>query len=277
MTVKRASLLAFTLLLGIVGCRSKTTGPATPQVTKLEIKDLTKPTHSGADASQYTVATGDLVSVEYKGWLNDGTVFDSNNPKFAQGPGHDRPLSFVVGQGAVIKGWEQGVIGMQLGQSRELTIPYDLAYGASGRPPKIPPMATLHFDVTLQGLVKKGQDSVFDAKDIKVGTGPAIQKNQYATLDYTATLVNGFKVADSKQTGPLSFQVGTGKIDSVNKLAAIGLAYAVEGMKVGGIRQITLPPSIGLSAQASQMGIQPNTIVVFKVTLKKISSSLPKS
>lgn len=278
MTVKRASLLAFILVLGIAGCQTKNPTKVVPAVTKLGIKDLSTPTHTGADSSQYTAQTGDLVSVEYKGWLDDGTVFDSNMPKFAPpGPGHSNPLSFVVGDGTVIKGWEEGVVGMQLGQTRELTIPFDLAYGAAGHPPKIPPMATLHFDVKLDGLVKKGAESVFDSKDIKTGTGAAIQNNQYGTFDYTITLVNGKKVTDSTETGPLTFQIGTGKIDSVNKLAAIGLAYAAEGMKVGGIRQVTLPPSIGLGAEASQMGINPNTIAVFKLTLKKISSSAPSS
>ncbi len=270
MTVNRASLLAIPLILGVFGCHKAPTAAVTPSVTKLEIKDLTPPKHTGKEAKQYTVEKGDLVSVTYKGWLDDGTVFDTNDPKTVKDPRHSVPFNFIVGQGGVIKGWDQGIIGMQLGQTRELTIPPDLGYGIAGQPPKIPPMATLHFDITLQGLVKQGQDDVFDSKDIKSGSGPAIKPGDFATISFTASLVNGKQIIDSKDTGPLTFQVGSGYIDGKNKLAAIGLAYAVSGMKVGGERKITLPPAIGLGPQSSQQGIPPNSIVIFDVTLTKM-------
>ncbi len=85
---------------------------------------------------------GDTVSVHYEGRLEDGTVFDSS---YTRG----EPIAFVLGQGQVIQGWEQGILGMKEAEKKTLTIPPELAYGEAGRPPVIPPNATLIFDVEL--------------------------------------------------------------------------------------------------------------------------------
>lgn len=91
-----------------------------------------------------TVAqVGDLVTVNYTGTLDDGTVFDSSLK-----PGRT-PFSFTLGAGQVIKGWDEGVLGMKIGGTRELTIPPALGYGSQGAGTVIPPNATLHFVVTL--------------------------------------------------------------------------------------------------------------------------------
>jgi len=87
------------------------------------------------------VESGDSITVDYTGTLEDGTKFDSSLDA-------GQPFTFTIGQGAVIKGWDQGLLGMKVGEERKLIIPSDLAYGSNGSGP-IPPNATLIFTVKL--------------------------------------------------------------------------------------------------------------------------------
>jgi FKBP-type peptidyl-prolyl cis-trans isomerase len=88
-----------------------------------------------------TAQTGDTVTVNYTGTLTNGKEFDSTKGK--------QPFTFTLGTGQVIKGWDEGIVGMKVGGKRKLTIPPDLGYGAQGAGAAIPPNSTLIFDVEL--------------------------------------------------------------------------------------------------------------------------------
>ena len=89
--------------------------------------------------------TGKNVTVHYTGWLTNNTKFDSSKDR-------SEPFKFPLGAGRVIKGWDQGVVGMKVGGKRKLTIPAELGYGSRGAGGVIPPNATLIFEVELLGV-----------------------------------------------------------------------------------------------------------------------------
>ncbi len=92
---------------------------------------------------------GDVLVMNYTGKLTDGTVFDSNvDPKF----NHVQPFEFTLGAGMVIKGWDEGLVGMKVGEKKTLTIAPEKGYGERGAGALIPPNATLIFDVELVGI-----------------------------------------------------------------------------------------------------------------------------
>src|ERR1700690_8208 len=136
--VRIAALAALTLVAVCLTARvqagpaaaggpSKTTGKGTTTKSGLQYWDLKKGT--GAVAK-----SGDQVKVHYTGWLTDGKMFDSSVTR-------NEPFDFKLGQGMVIKGWDEGVAGMKIGGKRQLRIPPELGYGAGGAGGVIPPNA----------------------------------------------------------------------------------------------------------------------------------------
>ena len=128
------------MLVLVAGCSISSTPQMVQTDSGLQYEILTE---GKGDVAQ----KGDAVKVHYTGWLTDGTKFDSSVDR-------GETFQFTVGAGMVIRGWDEGVEGMVVGEKRKLTIPAELGYGEYGAGGVIPGGATLVFDVELVEIVK---------------------------------------------------------------------------------------------------------------------------
>ena len=145
-TTRVATFATLTVAAPALMLRAQATQPA----TQAEGEKFTTPggvqvvrTRPGEGARH-----GDVLFVHYTGKFPDGMKFDSSYDK-------NEPISIVLGAGSVIAGWEEGLQGMAVGEKRTVTIPPKLAWGAAGKAPKIPPNATVVFDLELMGIQRK--------------------------------------------------------------------------------------------------------------------------
>ena len=112
---------------------------------KIKPNNINTDTNMNTNNDEQVSKTGDVLSMNYTGRLEDGTVFDSNtDPTF----GHVEPFEFTLGAGQVIAGWDEGLVGMKIGEKKTLTIPPEKGYG-DREMGKIPPNSTLIFEVEL--------------------------------------------------------------------------------------------------------------------------------
>ena len=137
----RAWILAAAAALAVVmaGCGAALTAPSV--IVPYSQTDLVVGTGAAA-------ANGNALGVHYIGWLYDSTQPDNKGAQFDANVDPADPFGFALGQGSVIKGWDQGIVGMQVGGVRRLVIPPSLAYGST-RKGAIPPNASLIFEITL--------------------------------------------------------------------------------------------------------------------------------
>ncbi|HZH97613.1 MAG TPA: FKBP-type peptidyl-prolyl cis-trans isomerase [Fimbriimonadaceae bacterium] len=254
-----ASIAAVALLSGCdsQGTSAKSTEEAKPAtaavaLTELKKEDVKVGTGTGFPKGNRPAQKGDRVFVLYTGTRKDGVQFDSNDKVGGN------PFDFVLGEGSVIQGWEEGIVGMIPGGVRKLSIPSKMGYGEHGSGEKIPPNTDLYFEVKLLDVVKAGEGSVFDKIDVKPGTGPAVRNGDTVSLHYDAMLTNGKPVDSTRDRGkPLTFKVGTAEVIP-------GLDAGVVGMKAGGVRKLRVPPDIAFrSGEATGL-------VYFDVELLKI-------
>ncbi|XP_049827579.1 FK506-binding protein 2 isoform X2 [Schistocerca gregaria] len=132
--MQRVSVLSFALLGALLaaGCHAKE--------SDFKVEKLFVP-----DECTEKSKTGDMLTMHYRGTLDDGKQFDSSHDR-------DQPFSFQLGVGQVIKGWDQGLVDMCVGERRRLVIPPELAYGDRGAGAVIPGGATLTFEVELLSI-----------------------------------------------------------------------------------------------------------------------------
>ena len=163
MTVR--SLALALCLTAVIGCSSRDkpaeTAPAPESAaTETAAAPADAPASTGTEtmALQKTelapgngaeIKSGQTALVHYTGWLYDAAAPESKGKKFDSSVDRNEPFEFPVGAGMVIKGWDEGVVGMKVGGKRRLVIPPEMGYGSRGAGGVIPPGATLVFDVEL--------------------------------------------------------------------------------------------------------------------------------
>jgi FKBP-type peptidyl-prolyl cis-trans isomerase len=162
MTVR--SLALALSVLAVVGCSSRDkpaeTAPAGAPAATEAAAPANAPASTGTDtmALQKTdlapgngpeIKSGQTALVHYTGWLYDAAAPENKGQKFDSSVDRNEPFEFPVGAGMVIKGWDEGVVGMKVGGKRRLVIPPEMGYGSRGAGGVIPPGATLVFDVEL--------------------------------------------------------------------------------------------------------------------------------
>jgi len=216
-------------------------------MTDLKIEELKVGT--GAEAK-----TGDEVRVHYTGWLTDGTKFDSSVDR-------GQPFSFTLGVGMVIRGWDEGVVGMKVGGKRKLTIPAHMGYGARGAGGVIPPNATLVFEVELLGITEVPPEGELVIEEVLEGKGEGAANGRTVRVHYRGRLQDGTVFDSSYERGdPIEFPLGVGMVIA-------GWEQGLQGLKVGGKRKLTIPYNLGYGAQGYPGVIPPYATLIFDVEL----------
>lgn len=212
---------------------------------------------------------GDVLEVNYVGaLLSDGTEFDAS---------WNRSQTFFVpiGMGAVIPGWDQGIVGMREGGRRVLITPPDLAYGSSGAGSSIPPDATLVFVVDLVAILDLQPPAIpeptevgalLEVEDLVVGTGDPVESGDTVTVHYLGTLTDGTVFDASWRRGmPFTTTIGVGMVIP-------GWDQGIVGMREGGRRLLKIPSDLAYGERGSGAAIPPDTPLLFVVDLIRIQS-----
>jgi peptidylprolyl isomerase len=233
---------------------------------------------------------GKSITVHYTGWLYDASKGDKKGGKFDSSVDRGQPLSFVLGTGYGIAGWEQGLPGMLVGSKRTLVIPANLAYGAGARDAQkdasgnvlkdpsgvpyvgIPANSALLFEIELISVnsVVPPVDVFPPAlvkTDLVVGTGAEAVAGKALTVNYTGWVYTsltsdnkGAKFDSSVGRKPLELVLGAGEVIK-------GWDMGVVGMKVGGTRRLVIPADLAYGAAGSPPTIPANASLLFEIEL----------
>jgi len=296
MQLRHLSILALAALLAACGAQAPvssetTSAPANAPTSAPTTGAAPAPTSAAGPAGQENSVTtasglqfielvpgagelakpGDLVKVHYRGTLADGTEFDSSY-------GRGEPIEFVLGQGQVIPGWDEGVAMLRKGGKATLIIPPNLAYGEGGAGGVIPPNATLTFEVelvdfsagpppppaaptTLDESAFTTTPSGLKYAELAPGTGAKAATGQRVSVHYTGWLTDGTMFDSSLSRGqPFEFTLGQGEVIK-------GWDEGVAGMQVGGKRQLVIPASIAYGDRGAGNVIPAGATLVFEVEL----------
>ena len=213
---------------------------------------------------------GDIVTVDYTGYFKNGKMFDSSIKR-------KQPFKTVIGEGRVIRGWDEGLQLMKTGDKFRFIIPYHLAYGQRKRGP-IPAKSDLIFDVEMLKVKKAIEVKAFDTKGkdtittksglkiikVKTTNNEQATKGKTVTVHYTGYLSSG-KIFDSsvKRDEPIHFPVDIGKVIK-------GWDEALLMMRKGEKYRLIIPPALAYGANGAAGIIPPNATLIFDIELINI-------
>jgi FKBP-type peptidyl-prolyl cis-trans isomerase len=201
------------------------------------------------------VVAGDFVRVKFTAW-----IYERGRKGAEVERSGDQPRVFQVGKGAVIAGFDRGLLGMRPGGQRTLVVGPTLAYGESGTP-DVPANSNLLYELELVAVPRT------EVRELAAGAGPEVQVGDFACVDYVCWIYeNGHKgrqLDSSAERGePLSFKLGAGMVIS-------GWEQGIRGMRAGGRRELVIPPEFGFGERGTEL-IPPGATLLYDVTLVTI-------
>ena len=237
---------------------------------------ITEPTGDAPDSLEVTdiaegdgteVTNGSVAVVDYVGAsFSNGTVFDASYGR--------SPFPVTVGAGRVIKGWDEGLVGMKVGGKRQLVIPADLGYGDTGSPPDIAPGETLIFIIELRAVVSRpenpeptGDVTELTTETLVEGSGDAVvESGSQATVHYIGVHATTGEPFDASwdRGEPFTVAVGSGSVIA-------GWDQGLVGMKLGERRLLTIPSDLAYGPEGRPPLIAADEDLVFVVDLVGIA------
>lgn len=261
--MKISPIVALALVLPVfAGCPSPekekpvepaNTGPKLNGLKDLKVEVLKPGTGDKA-------ANGDILVMQYVGTLLDGTEFDKNMDQ------EDNPFCFTIGQGQVIKGWDEGLIGAQKGAELKLSIPSSKGYGEAGQGGAIPPNADLYFKVKCLDVVKKEDAGQVIVYDLQKGSGPVCNAGDTVFVSYELRLANGKLIDQIPESKPIYFRLGY-------KQSVQGVDGAIQGQTVGTKMDFRVPDGLLAGSYTRKLPPQNPAYIKMKI-LKKTSEVL---
>lgn len=268
--------LSFLMVIGIACGVSAQKGQLKPSPSKLKL-NMEQTTPSGLKIKLLQAGTGkqatagSTVSVHYVGTLTDGKKFDSSRDR-------GNPISFKLGEGRVIKGWDEGIAMLKVGDKALFTIPPSIGYGDRDMG-SIPPNSTLIFEVELMSVAEapkpfdvKGKDTLSTPSGLKYiivekakdATAAKAEAGKNVTVHYTGMLLDGKVFDSSRERGtPFQFVLGQGQVIK-------GWEEGIALMKVGDKLRLIIPSELGYGANGAGGVIPPNATLLFDVELMGI-------
>jgi FKBP-type peptidyl-prolyl cis-trans isomerase len=243
----RTSLLAAALLTaGIAPAFAQDAeSPAPPESNPEIVKEVL------ATGEGDVCGEGKAAVVHYTGTFTDGKQFDSSRDRKS-------PFAFEVGAGSVILGWDEVVAQMRVGDRWKVTIPWQKAYGADGRPPAIPPKADLVFDIELLEILEPKHEVV------KAGDGPELKPGTRIEAKLKLAVKDGETLKDAFKDGG-NDQIMVGRPSGIT-----GLDMAVKKMRVGDHWKLELPPALAFGAAGRPPRIPANSTVLCELAVVRI-------